>query len=258
MDIHRPKVAKESTRSTNVEIQQQNEHLRHTKHVEMHNLSHIEKDISLGYDTTGEIIMSTIRQMLMDDVDVEGEPIFHSIERTMKNNTNRALFLEPNNDLFMTILDHLESWMSKKFEYSDDPKASRENEHVKVFATTIEQRKSQQHDQFGAYAKFMVKKLFPPNPNEVTDEFDYAPSRQEKRQMNLSYAAVVTTLVQRSFYSESEMDNMNLMSEEPPMLTGFKNVSKLLELENSIKSIELDRISLNGNCFVPKSQPYLL
>jgi hypothetical protein len=77
----------------------------------MHNLCHIDKDISLGYDTTGEIITSTIHQMLMDEVDVEVETIFHTIERTMKNYTNRALFLEPNNDLCMAILDDIKSWV---------------------------------------------------------------------------------------------------------------------------------------------------
>jgi hypothetical protein len=76
-------------------IWMQNEYLRHTKHVEIHNLSHIDKDLSLGYDTTGEIITSTIRQMLMDKVDVKGKMIFHDIERKMKNDTNRALFWNP-------------------------------------------------------------------------------------------------------------------------------------------------------------------
>jgi hypothetical protein len=89
--------------------------------------------------------------------------------------------LEPNNDLCMTIIDNLERWMSKKKEHSDDPKPYHENEHVKVFATTIEQRKGQQHVQCGAYAKHMVKKVCTPNPNEATYEFDYAPSRPEKR-----------------------------------------------------------------------------
>jgi hypothetical protein len=50
----------------------------------MQNLTHIEKDISLVYDTTGESIMSTIHHMLMDEVDVEDKPILHAIERTMK------------------------------------------------------------------------------------------------------------------------------------------------------------------------------
>jgi hypothetical protein len=63
--------------------------------------------------------------------------------------------------------------------------------------------------------------------------------------MNLSYAAAVTTPAHRSEYSESETDNIDLTSEEPSVLTGFMNASKLLELEMSIKSIELDRVSLN-------------
>jgi hypothetical protein len=57
--------------------------------------------------------------------------------------------------------------MTQKFEHADDLKAYRENEHIKVFATTIEQRKSQ-------HAKHMVKKRCTPNTNEATDEFDYA------------------------------------------------------------------------------------
>jgi hypothetical protein len=150
-------------------IRKQNEYLRHIKHVEMHNLYHIDKDISLGYDTTWELISSTIHQMLMDEVDVEGEPIFHTIERTMKNDTNRALFLDSNNYFCMTILDDIEDWMVQKFEHSDDPTDYRENGHVKAFATTIEQRKSQQRVKFGAYAKLMVKKFCSSNPNEATD-----------------------------------------------------------------------------------------
>jgi hypothetical protein len=47
-------------------IRVQNEYIRHIKHVEIHNLCHIEKDISLGYNTTGELIFSTISQILMD------------------------------------------------------------------------------------------------------------------------------------------------------------------------------------------------
>jgi hypothetical protein len=57
----------------------------------------------------------------MNEVDVEGDPIFHSIERTMKDDTNRALFLEPNNDLCMEILEDIEGWLAQKFEHSDDP-----------------------------------------------------------------------------------------------------------------------------------------
>jgi hypothetical protein len=83
-------------------IRIQKEDLRNRKHVKMHHTCHIDKEISLDDDTTGEPISSTIRQMLMDEVDVEGEPIVHSIERIMKADTNRALFLEPYNDIYWT------------------------------------------------------------------------------------------------------------------------------------------------------------
>jgi tRNA(Leu) C34 or U34 (ribose-2'-O)-methylase TrmL len=108
----------------------------------------------------------------------------------------------------MKILDDLESLMSQKFEHCDDLEAYRENKNVKMFATTIEQHKSQHHVQFGAYGKFMVKKFCTPNPNEAIDEFNYAPSRPEKQRMNLSYAAAVITPVQGSEYSKSETDNI--------------------------------------------------
>jgi hypothetical protein len=200
-------------------------------------------EISLGYDTTWELILSTIHQMLMDEVDVEGEgePICHAIERKMKDDTNRAIFLEPNN-----ILEDIESWLAQNFEHADDTQTYRENEHVKVITTTTEQRKSQQHVQFGDYPKRMVKKFCTPNPNEATDEFEYAPSPPEKRRMNLYYTAVVTTSVHRSYSSEFEMDNIvDLTSDEPSMIMAFTNASKLLKLEKSIKSIELDRVYLN-------------
>jgi hypothetical protein len=149
----------------------------YSKHVEMHNLCHIDKDITLGYDK--------ISQTLMDEDDVEGEPVFHAIERTMKNDTNRALFLDSNNYLCMKILNDIEDWMAHKLEHSNDPKNYRENEHVKAFSTTIEQRKSQQHVKFDAYAKHMVKKFYSSNPNVATYEFDYAPSCPEKLRISL-------------------------------------------------------------------------
>jgi hypothetical protein len=84
---------------------------------------------------------------------------------------------------------------------------------------TTKQRKHQQHVQFSAYAKRIVKKFCTSNPHEATDEFDYAPSRPEKIRMNLSYAALVTTPVLRSEYSESETENIDLTSEGQSLLT---------------------------------------
>jgi hypothetical protein len=103
-------------------IRMQNKYLHHTKHVELHHLCHIGKDISLGYDTTGELISSTIRQMIMDEFDVEGEPIFYAIESTMKDDTNRAIFLEPKIKLFMAILEDIEGWLAQKWNIMMIPK----------------------------------------------------------------------------------------------------------------------------------------
>jgi hypothetical protein len=46
----------------------------------------------MEYDTKGELLNSLIRKLLMDEVDVEGEPIFQSVELTMKDETSRVLF----------------------------------------------------------------------------------------------------------------------------------------------------------------------
>jgi hypothetical protein len=127
----------------------------------------------------------------MDEVDVEGEPIFHSIERTMKYNTSRVLFTEPNQDLCSFILNDIETWMANKFEHSEYPTAYHQYHHIKIFTTTTDQRKSQQQVKFGAYAKSLVKKFCAVNPNEATEDFDSAPSRPEKRRINVSYATAV-------------------------------------------------------------------
>jgi hypothetical protein len=61
----------------------------------------------------------------------------------MKDDTDQALFTEPNQDLFKHILDDIETWMEHKFEHLDDPKALRKNDNVKIFATTTDHRRNQ-------------------------------------------------------------------------------------------------------------------
>jgi hypothetical protein len=97
--------------------------------------------------------------MLMDEVDVEGDPIFHSIERRMKHDTNRALFLESKNDLCMSILDDIEGWMSQQLEHSDDPMTHRENENVnasRLFAISIHMNRMQRQDALIAYNCYCI------------------------------------------------------------------------------------------------------
>jgi hypothetical protein len=120
-----------------------NEHLPNIKHIEIHNMCHIDKEISMGYDTMGDALNSTSRKLLMDEVDLEGEPLFQVIARTMKDDTDRALFMEPNQDTCKRILDNIETWIEHKFEHSDEPKAYCKNDNVKIFATTTDQQKNQ-------------------------------------------------------------------------------------------------------------------
>jgi hypothetical protein len=112
----------------------------------------------------------------MDKVDVEGEPIFQAIKRTLQHDTDCGLLTEPNQNLCKYTLDDIETWMEHKFEHLDDPEAYHTNDNVKIFATTTDQRKNQQQVKFGAYAKSLVNKFCAVNPNEATDDFDYAPS----------------------------------------------------------------------------------
>jgi hypothetical protein len=102
--------------------------------------------------------------------------------------------------------------MTKALEHSDDPTANRQDHHIKIFSTTTDHRKSQHHVKFGAYAKSLVKKLCAVNPNEATEDFDYAPSQ----------------------FVDTTTENIDLKMDEPSLLAGSTNVTKLMELERSI------------------------
>jgi hypothetical protein len=181
----------------------------------------------------------------MDEVDVEGKPIFHSIEQKMKDDMNRVLFTEPSKNLCSYILKDIETWMANKFEHSDEPTSYRQDRHIKIFSKTTDQRKSQQQVKFGAYAKSLVKNLCVVNPNEATEDFDCAPSRPEKQRINVSYATVVASPVHRMDFADTTTENIDLTTDDPSLLTVSTIVTKLMELERSIKTIELDRESLN-------------
>jgi hypothetical protein len=132
-----------------------------------------------------------------------------------------------------------------KFEHSDDPTAYCQDHHIKIFSITTDQRKIQQQVKFGSYAKSLVKKVCAVNPNEATEGFDYAPSRPEKRRINVSYATAVASPVHRTDFVDTMTYNIDLTMDEPSLLTGSTNVTKLMELKISIKTIELDIESLN-------------
>jgi hypothetical protein len=69
----------------------------------------------------------------------------------------------------------------------------------------------------------------------------YAP-----RNVGSTYHMQQQSQLPRTAWNTQNPNLIYLTSEEPSMLTGFTNTSELLELENSIKSIELDTASLNA------------
>jgi hypothetical protein len=78
-------------------IRMQNEFLHNIKHVEIRGLSDIDIELHLGInDEDGEDYANSIREILLEECDVDGQRIFHSIERTMKADTSRALFYTHN------------------------------------------------------------------------------------------------------------------------------------------------------------------
>jgi hypothetical protein len=135
--------------------------------------------------------------------------------------------------------------MANKFEHSDEPTAYRQDHNVKIFSTTTDQCKSQRQVKFGAYAKILVKKCFAVNPNKATDEFDYAPSCPERRRITVSYAEAVSSPVYIPDFSDTARENIDLTVDEPSLLTGSTNVTKLMELEKSIKTTG-QRIAQHG------------
>jgi hypothetical protein len=121
----------------------------------------------------------------------------------MKEDTDRVLFTEPNQDLCQLILEDIDTWMANTFEHSDDPTAYQKDHNVNIFSTTTDQHKSQQQVKFGAYAKIVVKKICAFNQNEATHDFEYAPSRPKKLRITVSYAAEVAYPVYRPEFSET-------------------------------------------------------
>jgi hypothetical protein len=94
----------------------QNEFLHNIKHVEIHGLSDIDIELHLGNACDNEEGYSnTIRELLRDELDISGQRIFNSIERTMKANITVALFSKQNEILCNTILSDLDTWLCAKF-----------------------------------------------------------------------------------------------------------------------------------------------
>jgi hypothetical protein len=141
-------------------IHMQNEFLHNIQHVELHGLADIDNELHLGNDSDdGEDYSSSIRDLLLDKPDINDQRIFHSIERTMKADTTRALFFKQNAILCNSILSDLDSWLSNKCDEAQHRVTFRKESDVRVFISTVEQRTTQDQVKFNAYAS-RITKLF--------------------------------------------------------------------------------------------------
>jgi hypothetical protein len=168
--------------------------LHNVRHIEIHGLADIDIDRHLGHDLDdGEDTKNSIREIILDACDDNGLRLFHSIERTMKSDTIRAVFTKQNKDECNTILNELDTWLSAKFIEGDTITAFRAQYSVHVYISTIEERKTQQHVKFNAYAQHIAKRFCTSNPNKPEESFDTVPLRIPKQRINLSYAATTAT-----------------------------------------------------------------
>jgi hypothetical protein len=134
----------------------------------------------------GEDISNSICEILLEASDESGQRLFHSIERTMKSDTTRAILTKQNQNTCQKILNDIYTWLSSKLSDSQATISFGAHSPVKIFTSTIDQRTSQHQVKFNVYAQCIAKRFFPVNPNEPAESFDTAPLRIPKRCINLS------------------------------------------------------------------------
>jgi hypothetical protein len=172
----------------------QNKFLHNIQHIEIHGISDIDIERHIGNDNDdGEDYSNTIRELLLDDADIHGHRPFHAIERNMKPDTTRALFSKQKGTQGNVILFDIDNWICSKSIDVNNNFSFRESPEVRVFTSTIEQRKTQNKVKFNAYATRISKRCCSENPNKAIESFDVAPNRMPKRCINLTYTAAVTT-----------------------------------------------------------------
>ena len=97
-------------------------------------------------------MICTTRELLLEETDIDGQRIFHSIERTMKSDTIRALFSKQNDILCNSILSELDNWLQSKFQDTHDNTSFLQSSNVHIFTSTADQRKNQNQVKYNAYA----------------------------------------------------------------------------------------------------------
>jgi hypothetical protein len=98
----------------------------------------------------GEDISNSICKIFLEASDDYGERLFHSIERTMNSDTTKTIFTKQNQDACNEILNDIDTWLSSKFIDAQSCISFRAHPSVKVFTSTIDQRKSLHQVKFNA------------------------------------------------------------------------------------------------------------
>jgi hypothetical protein len=128
------------------------EFLHNIQHVVIYGLAEIDIDRHLGNDMDdGEEISNSIHKIFLETSDESGQRLFHSIKRTMKLDSTRAIFTKQNQNACNKILNDSDTWFISKLSESQAPIAFRSHSSVKVFTSTIDQRKPQHQIKFNAY-----------------------------------------------------------------------------------------------------------
>jgi predicted component of type VI protein secretion system len=111
----------------------------------------------------------------------------------MKDDTIHALFSEQNEILCNSILSNLDAWLTTKFSNAMHRLAFRKESDVRIFISTVEQRKTQDQVKFNSYVSRIAKRLCYDNPNKATETFDTAPAGYHKIRINITYDDVAAT-----------------------------------------------------------------
>jgi hypothetical protein len=126
-------------------------------------------NFTLGMTVTMAMIMQTPLENYYWMNYIDGQHIFHSIERTMKADTTRALFPKQNEIICNTILSNLDTWLGATFIDANSNVSFRNSAEVRISTSTIDQRKNQNQVKFNAYASRSAKIFCSENPNQAIE-----------------------------------------------------------------------------------------
>jgi hypothetical protein len=237
-------------------IRMQNEFLHNVKHIEIHGLSDINVELHLVTDSDdGEDYANSIRELLLEECDIDGQHIVHLIKSMIKSDTSRAIFSKQNEILCNSILSDLENWLSSKFTESNNNIAFCKAAAVLVHTSTVDKRKSQNQVNYNAYASRIAKRFCSENPNGAVESYDTSPNRTPnrtpKRRINLTYAdaaANATPMLEQS--TTSTTTNASTLAptctQYTTSIVSNDNSSRLAELESIIQSIDSEHLSFQS------------